>query len=620
MKSRILATFAALALLLSLACGDEPALTLPAGTPIPGTTVAPEAEPESTDAAPATPTVVAGAVDATVAPTAEPAARPTVDPTEKPTAEPTMEPAGFIASLKEKLGLAGGAADEASKRSDGPMLSANSGAVRTEGDVSLAAHPASSPQSLPPEAGGLRNPNEEPLPLMYFQGHGVNPFVDADEDNRSTFSLDGDTGSLEIARLYLEQGSLPPPDSVRVEEWVNSLEQGYSRQREGLGIRLDGMMSPFGPDGYRLLRVGIASARPSGEREPISLIYVLDISGSMDADDRLGLAKIVMVGLFDMLREGDRVGLVTYGSEARVDYPLTDASRAGDLVEIISGIRSEGATNLAEGIFKAYELAAGESERGRRVRVVVLSDGVGNIGATGPDTVLALVDQNAQQDAAVTAIGVGISGNYNDVMMEALANRGNGTYHYLRGEDQAADFLLNRAESVFREVARDARVQVEFNPDVVRKYRLIGYENRAVADDDFRDDSLDFGEVGFARDVTALYELRLNDGVMDNAPVATVYLRWADGITGKVNEVNDSIAVSGVSAAIGGAAPELVRSAAVAEIAELLRKSYWAQCGTLGDVSRVLAEKDLAADGGGAGLPELLMQAESAGFVEFCMG
>ena len=141
---------------------------------------------------------------------------------------------------------------------------------------------------------------------MYFEGHGVNPFVDADEDHRSTFALDGDTGSFEVARLYLDYGELPPADSVRVEEWVNAFAQGYSGVAEGLGIRLDGMMSPFGPEGYRLMRVGIASARPEGERAPVSLLFVLDISGSMDGDGRLGLAKLVIVGLADLLASGDR--------------------------------------------------------------------------------------------------------------------------------------------------------------------------------------------------------------------------------------------------------------------------------------------------------------------------
>ena len=223
-------------------------------------------------------------------------------------------------------------------------------------------------------------------------------------------------------------------------------------------------------------------------------------------------------------------------------------------MEEIAGIHTEGATNLAEGMVMAYRLASGEINQQRKVRIVVLSDGVGNIGATGPDTVLYLVDEHAQRDATVTTVGVGVGGNYNDVMMDALANRGN-------------------------------------------KYRLIGYENRAVADADFRDDSLDFGEPGFARDVTALYELRLEADVADDVPVGTAYLRWEDGGTGEVIETQDTVAVADVSASPADAAAHLIRSAAVAEFAELLRKSYWAQCGTVDAVSELLSGREFL-DGG----------------------
>ena len=443
---------------------------------------------------------------------------------------------------------------------------------------------------LPPEAGGQRNPNEVPLPLMYFEGHGVNPFIDADEDSLSTFALDGDTGSYEIGKLYLGGGDLPPPDAVRVEEWVNAFDQGYTAETDGLGLRLDGMMSPFGEAGYRLLRVGVASARPEGDRDPVSLIIVLDISGSMMNDDRLGLAKAVIIGLAERLTVTDRVGLVTYGSQAHIVYPVAPAVEIDDLLGVVAEIQPEGSTNLAEGIAKAYGMAASEIEVGHRVRVVVLSDGVGNVGATGPATVLEQVEQQARRDVTLTTVGVGISGNYNDVMMEALANRGNGTYHYLRGDQQAGEFLLESSESVFREVARDARVQVEFDPAVVRKYRLIGYENRAVADSDFRNDALDFGEPGFARDVTALYEIRLEDGAADDARVAEVRLRWHDVEADQVVETSNGVTVAEISDSSDSAAPELVRTAAVAEFAELMRKSYWAQCGSIEAISDLLGD------------------------------
>ena len=470
--------------------------------------------------------------------------------------------------------------------SKGLVSMGRSGPVGGVGGPSLPANPA----GRGGEAGGENNPNDGLLPLVYFEGHGVNPFVDADEDPLSTFALDGDTASYEVGQLYLEQGALPPPDSVRVEEWVNAFDTGYDGVDEGLALRLDGMMSPFGEDGYRLLRVGVVAERPGPDRDPVSLIFVVDISGSMGQDRRLDVAKYVIRGLVGRLDVEDRVALVTYGDRGRVDHPMTSAVPSEDFVGRVLEMVPEGATNVEEGIVAAYGLAADERElhEGRNVRLVVLSDGVGNLGATGPDSVLEMVDQAAQRGAALTTVGVGIGGNYNDVMLEALANRGNGTYHYVRGLKEAADFLNDSAESVFRDVARDARVQVEFAPDVVRKYRLIGYENRAVADSSFRDDTLDFGELGFARDVTALYELRLEDGVDPDAELAVARLRWQHPDTGSVEEIEAGVTVGAVSGSVSNAPRDLVRVAAVAELAELLRLSYWAQCSSPADVVALL--------------------------------
>ena len=444
--------------------------------------------------------------------------------------------------------------------------------------------------SIPPEAGGLVNPNDALLPLVYFEGYGVNPFVDADEDPLSTFSLDGDTASFEIAKLYLQGGGLPPEDSVRVEEWVNSFDQGYPEVESGLGLFLDGGPSPFGDEGYRLIRVGVGAQVLPDEREPVNLVVVLDVSGSMSADSRIGVAKDLIVGILDDVRAQDGVAVVTYGDTVQVLHPFVSGSEVGSLKSSVLEIVPNGATYVEAGIRKAYELAA--LEPGRAARIVVISDGVGNLGATGAGSILEFVDGNARRNTVLSTIGVGTSGNYNDVMLEVLANRGNGTYHYIQGSDSLDKFLGNRAAGIFTEVARDARIQVEFNPDVVRKYRLIGYENRAVADEDFRDDSLDFGELGFARDVTALYELRLFDGAQDDAELLTAYLRWMDVGEGEVVEINRSLVFGDLAGDVADLPYEFRRAAGVAEFAELLRKSFWAQCGTLDGVGELLELED----------------------------
>ena len=442
--------------------------------------------------------------------------------------------------------------------------------------------------AAPPEAGGSANPNDRPLPLMYFEGHGVNPFIDADEDALSTFALDGDTASYEILALYLAQPALPPPDAVRVEEFINSLPQDYPAAEGALGLHLDAAPSPFGEEGYVLLRVGVSNPAPRTERGPVSLIFVVDVSGSMESDNRLGVAKDVIAGLVEMLGPEDRAALVTYGAQATLVSEFTGGDRRQEIADAARALFPTGSTYAEEGLRLAYDLADEEIERGHKVRIVLFSDGVANVGATGPESILELVDQQAQRSATLTSIGVGISGNYNDVLLEALANRGNGTYHYLADREAADRYLEESAQGVFTEAARDARIQVEFSPETVRKYRLIGYENRAVPDEDFRDDSLDFGEPGFARDVTALYELRLEAGAAPDGVLATVRLRWLDPQTGEPTEIETGIAVAEVAADIGSASPYFRQTAAAAEFAELLRKSFWARCGSIDAVSALL--------------------------------
>ena len=454
--------------------------------------------------------------------------------------------------------------------------------------ATAASHFIQAAPTAPPEAGGSANPNDRPLPLMYFEGHGVNPFIDADEDALSTFALDGDTASYEILALYLAQPALPPPDAVRVEEFINSLSQDYPAAEGALGLHLDAAPSPFGEEGYVLLRVGVSNPAPRTERGPVSLIFVVDVSGSMEADNRIGVARDVIVGLAGMMTAQDRAAIVTYGDRASLVSGFADGDRRQEIVTAARALRTGGSTFAEDGLRLAYDLTGDELEHGQQVRIVLLSDGVANVGATGPESILKLVDQQAQRQATLTSIGVGISGNYNDVLLEALANRGNGTYHYLADREAASRYLEESAQGVFTETARDARIQVEFNPAAVRKYRLIGYENRAVSDEDFRDDSLDFGEPGFARDVTALYELRLEDEAPPDGVLATVRLRWLDPASGEPSEIAAGITVSEIVADIGSASPHFRQTAAAAEFAELLRKSFWAQCGSLDAVSELL--------------------------------
>ncbi len=481
--------------------------------------------------------------------------------------------------------------------------------------AAMPAQPQSAPASggpvIPPESGGTDNPNDGAYPLTYYEHYGVNPFIDADEDPLSTFALDGDTASYEILKQYLRDGYLVEPDAVRVEEYVNSLPQGYPPADTALGLHLDAGPAPFGDEDYVLLRVGVSNPAPTDDRDPVSLVFVVDVSGSMEADNRLGLAKEVIYGISEQMIPGDRAAIVTYANEVRVARDFTNGDNARDIAGTARQLRPGGGTYAEAGLTLAYQLASAEMDRGRKARLVLLSDGVANVGETGPESILKVVDEYAQRNATLTTIGVGITGNYNDVLMEALANRGNGTYHYLANRDAAARFLEESAAGIFVETARDARIQVEFNPDVVRKYRLIGYENRAVADEDFRDDTLDFGEVGFARDVSALYELRLFDDVLAEAVMATARLRWRDPQNRQVIELSQEITTGETVAELSATDPYFRQAAAAAEFAELLRESFWAQCGSLDDVLTLLdaVESELGENRSYRELRELVISA-----------
>lgn len=471
--------------------------------------------------------------------------------------------------------------------------------------------PASAGPAIPPESGGSDNPNDGAYPLTYYEHYGVNPFIDADEDPLSTFALDGDTASYEILKQYLRDGYLVEPDAVRVEEYVNSLPQGYPPADTALGLHLDAGPAPFGDQGYKLLRVGVSNPAPTDERDPVSLIFVVDVSGSMEADNRLGLAKEVIYGIAEQMMPGDRSAIVTYANDVRVARDWTDSDDAREISNTAKRLRAGGSTYAEAGLTLAYNLASDEMEGGRKARLALLSDGVANVGATGPESILKIVDEYAQRNATLTTIGVGISGNYNDVLLEVLANRGNGTYNYLANREATERFLAESVAGIFTETARDARIQVEFNPEVVRKYRLIGYENRAVVDEDFRDDSLDFGEVGFARDVSALYELRLFDEVPADAMMATARLRWRDPQNRQVIELSQEITADETADDLSATDPYLRQAAAVAEFAELLRESFWAQCSDLDAVLELLdsAENELGENRSYGELRELVVSA-----------
>jgi len=446
----------------------------------------------------------------------------------------------------------------------------------------------SAPQVPPPSTGGTAEPNDQPYGDVFFEPTGVNPFVDTEDDPLSTFGLDVDTGSYTVARRYLRDGHLPPHAAIRVEEFVNYFDyDDPAPRRDDFSLTAEGAHSVFA-DGerYYTLRFGIRAREVSADqRPPALLVFCIDVSGSMRRENRLVLVKRALFELLDQLRSDDRVGLVVYGSAGRVVLePTSDLETIGDAVD---RLRSGGSTNAEEGLVLAYEMA----ERRRReesdeiVRVILCSDGVANVGRTGPDSILERIRSSVDNNIEMTSVGFGM-GNYNDTLMERLADAGNGRYAYVDNLDEARRIFVSELTGTLLTLGHDARAQVAFNAEVVSRWRLLGYENRDIADDRFRDPAVDAGEIGAGHRVTAVYEVKLRPDTKRRQGVATLRYRYRPRGTSRFVEQDQELRVRDLSRSWERATPSLQLASLVAEFAEILKGSSWARESDLTDVLR----------------------------------
>jgi len=361
-----------------------------------------------------------------------------------------------------------------------------------------------------------------------------------------------------------------------VEEFINYFNQGYSNPADiAFGIYADAAPSPFHYDGTYLLRIGIQGyAIAEEDRKPVSLTFVIDTSGSMKKENRLELVKQSLEMLVDRLRPTDTVSIVSYGSEARVILSPTSGEDRQMIMATIYSLYTTGSTNAEAGLTLGYDMANRAYRRDATNRVILCSDGVANVGNTGPDAILNSIGEYALQGIYLTSVGFGM-GNFNDVLMEQLADRGNGNYAYVDNLDEAEKLFVDDLTSTLQVIALDAKVQVDFNPEVVSRYRLIGYENRAVADQDFRDDSVDAGELGAGHSATALYAVQLHPEA--SGRIATVQLRWQNPETGQVQEINGNFNTWDLEQDFYASDPYYQLAVVVAQYAEILRSSPWAR-------------------------------------------
>ncbi|MFI1248284.1 von Willebrand factor type A domain-containing protein [Streptomyces anulatus] len=392
-------------------------------------------------------------------------------------------------------------------------------------------------------------------------------------DYLSTFALDVDTASYGYARRTLGDGRLPSPEEVRPEEFVNSFRQGYERPKgPGFSVNVDGARIASGKGGgggtgasdWSLLRVGLATAAaPStAERPPAALTFVVDISGSMAETGRLDLVRKSLNILTDELRDDDSISLVTFSDEAETRLPMTrlkgNRNRIKDVVEEMQPTQS---TNVEAGITLGYEESVESHRKGATNRVVLLSDALANTGDTEAAGILEKID-STRREYGITLFGVGVGSDYGDAFMEQLTNKGDGNTTYVGDEAQARKVFVDQLPAHLEIRARDAKAQVAFDRKTVKQFRLIGYENRKVADEDFRDDSVDGGEVGPGHTVTALYAVRLREGASGTVAKATV--RWLDPKTREAQEETGTATTGAIDGSLWGGGSDRLQVAAVA--------------------------------------------------------
>ncbi|MEU9860558.1 von Willebrand factor type A domain-containing protein [Streptomyces sp. NPDC047971] len=391
-------------------------------------------------------------------------------------------------------------------------------------------------------------------------------------DRLSTFALDVDTASYGYARRTLAEGRLPDPASVRPEEFVNSFRPDYPRpEGDGFSVTIDGART--GDDGWSLVRVGLATAAADrkGERPPAALTFVVDISGSMAETGRLDLVKESLGILTDELRDDDSVALVTFSDEAETRLPMTKVKGQRERIHgIVDELRTTSSTNVEAGVRTGYDVAVEGHREGATNRVVLLSDALANTGDTDARSILDRIDKE-RREYGITLFGVGVGSDYGDAFMEQLADKGDGHTTYVSTVEQARKVFVDQLPANIELRARDAKAQVAFDPKTVERFRLIGYENREVADEDFRNDRVDGGEVGAGHTVTALYAVKTRPGA--DGPLATATVRWLDPKSRAPHENTGSVGTGALRSSLWGPGHDSLQLTAVsAYFADRLRR------------------------------------------------
>ncbi|MFH1067875.1 MAG: VWA domain-containing protein [bacterium] len=341
-----------------------------------------------------------------------------------------------------------------------------------------------------------------------YEGTMEGGFLEPLKEPLSTFSIDVDTASYANVRRFLNEGQLPPPDAVRIEELINYFTYNYPQPTgsEPFSVNIDMATCPWN-SAHLLARIGLKGREVSVANRPAAnLVFLLDVSGSMGEPNKLPLVKESMSMLVRKLKPEDRVAIVTYAGESKIALPSTPVSDRQKILDAIDALQSGGSTNGSAGIDQAYEIAEKNFMKNGVNRVILATDGDFNVGTVSPDALVRLVKKKAENNVFLSVFGFGM-GNLQDATLEQLADNGNGTYGYIDSRQEARKAFVEQLNGTLVTIAKDVKIQVEFNPSVVSSYRLVGYENRMLQAQDFNNDKKDAGDIGAGHTVTALYEI-----------------------------------------------------------------------------------------------------------------
>lgn len=371
--------------------------------------------------------------------------------------------------------------------------------------VGLARGGGAQGKMMPSSAAYYGQPYE--LSTESYDTINENKFFQCSEKPVSTFSIDVDTASYSNIRRMITQGARPQADAVRIEELINYFDYKYDQPDKGaFAVNLE-YASALWNKKHKVVRVGIKGKEIKTEKRPASnLVFLIDVSGSMNSPQKLPLVKSSLRMLVEQLGENDSISLVVYAGAAGLVLPPTTGDKKSKIMTAIDQLEAGGSTNGGQGIQLAYETAKENFIKGGVNRVLLATDGDFNVGVTDRSSLTELVEQNAKKNIYLTILGFGM-GNYKDGMMETLSNKGNGNYAYIDNQNEAKKVLVEQMTGTLVTIAKDVKIQIEFNPRLVKAYRLIGYENRLLKNEDFNNDAKDAGDIGAGHTVTALYEI-----------------------------------------------------------------------------------------------------------------